>query len=384
VSQPIVPSVPPPGPAQPIHDGVVRGALVVVAIIAVIVALSLGRDIFIPIALSLVFATVLRPVVRRLERMRIPSSAAAAIVVLVTLAIIGGVGTAVSRPVQGMAAQVPKSVGIARAKFDAITARVRALGGGTATAPGAAPTAGSGGTAPTAPATAAPAAPAPATGAGGAGGGGLASPVGRVFGITSSLLSEIVEEVLLVFFLLAAGDGWIEKMKAMARSPRGERLWPSIAGEVHNVVARYLVVTILINAGQSVVIGLALWAAGVPTPVLWAALTFVAELVPYLGGIVMIGLLLAAGFASGEGLGHALLAPGIYLVVTTLQNNLVSPMLYGRGLRLNPTMILISVMFWWMLWGVAGAFLAVPILASLRVIASRLPAMEPLAVLLEE
>jgi predicted PurR-regulated permease PerM len=373
-----------------VRDRVASTALVVIAIFAVVAALSLGRELFIPITLALVFATVLRPVVRWLERLRVPSTAAAALVVLVTLAIVGGIGAAVAKPVQGMAASVPKSVSVARAKLDAVTAKLRALGG-TATPAAPAP---AGATAPAGTTTATPAAAsttappsggAPPTGSGSNSGGFSASgPLGKVFGITSSLLGEIVEEVLLVFFLLAAGNAWIEKMKAMARSRRGERLWPSIAGEVHDVVARYLLVTIIINVSQAAVIGVALWAVGVPTPALWAALTFVAELVPYLGGIVMIGLLLAAGFATSQGVGHALIAPGIYLLVTTLQNNLVSPLAYGRGLRLNPTMILVSVMFWWMIWGVAGAFLAVPILASLRVIASRLPALEPLAIMLEE
>ncbi|MDB4885840.1 MAG: hypothetical protein JWN79_1278, partial [Gemmatimonadetes bacterium] len=110
---PPVISAPSPVPAPPGREGVARGALVIIATLAVIAALSMGRDIFIPIALALVFATVLRPVVRRLERWHIPSTAAAALVVLVTLALLAGVGMAVVRPVQGMAAQVPKSLSVA-------------------------------------------------------------------------------------------------------------------------------------------------------------------------------------------------------------------------------------------------------------------------------
>jgi predicted PurR-regulated permease PerM len=94
-------------------------------------------------------------------------------------------------------------------------------------------------------------------------------------------------------------------------------------------------------------------------------------------------LLVIAGLAANQSFAHALWAPLIYLIVTTLQNNLVSPVAYGRGLRLNPTVILFAVMFWFMLWGVAGAFLAVPIIASLRVLARRLPALEPVGILLE-
>jgi predicted PurR-regulated permease PerM len=205
-----------------------------------------------------------------------------------------------------------------------------------------------------------------------------------VFGVTSSLLTELVEETLLVFFLLAAGDRWMTKLRRMARTPHQARLWPEIAEEMHAVVSRYLFVTLLINVGQAVVIGLAVWAIGISNPILWGCLTFVAEWVPYLGGLVMVVLLLLAGLAGGNGFAHALIAPLVYLGVTTLQNNLVSPLAYGRGLRLNPTAILLAVMLWGFLWGIAGAFLAVPIMASLRVLGSRVPSLEPLAIALEE
>jgi predicted PurR-regulated permease PerM len=176
----------------------------------------------------------------------------------------------------------------------------------------------------------------------------------------------------------------MEKLVRMAHSSAERRRWPDVAGEMRDVVARYLLVTLLINVGQAVVIGLAAWAVGMPTPALWAALTFVAEWVPYLGGLTVIALLLVAQLATSQSLVHALLMPGIYLVVTTLQNNLVSPIAYGRGLRLNPTAILVAVMLFYFMWGVAGAFLAVPIVAALRVLASRVPPLEPLSIALEE
>jgi predicted PurR-regulated permease PerM len=231
-----------------------------------------------------------------------------------------------------------------------------------------------------APQSASPNAPAPPSTA-------LASStglLGRVFGVTTSFLAATVEVVLLVLFMLAAGRNWMAKLSHMAPTPRQKRLWPEIAGEMHHVVSRYLFVTLLINLGQAVVIALAAWAVGLPAPLLWGMLTFVAEWVPYLGGLTMIGLLLIVGLASSQSFLHALLAPIIYLAVTTLQNNLVSPVAYGKGLRLNPTAILFAVMLWYLLWGTLGAFLAVPILASLRVLGSRVKSLEPLAILLED
>jgi len=78
------------------------------------------------------------------------------------------------------------------------------------------------------------------------------------------------------------------------------------------------------------------------------------------------------------------LAPGIYLAITTLQNNLVSPLAYGRRLRLNPVAVLVGVLFWWYLWGVPGAFLAVPIIATLKILGDHVPRLAPLGEFLGE
>jgi predicted PurR-regulated permease PerM len=356
-----------------------EAAVILLATFSAVAVLWLCRDVFVPLTISIVVAAVLRPVVRRLQRLRVPAPAASAAVVIATLLLVAVVLAALEQPVRALSSEVPKNVEVVRGKLGSLAARVRgaALGRGSETPAGAASQ-----PAPRAGAATQPAAdsaprdgatPQPPAGA-----------LGRAFSLTTSLLAEIVEEILLVFFLLAAGDAWLEKMSRIARSRERAERWRTIAGEMHDVVARYLLVTLLINLCQAVIIGLALWALGVPSPFLWGALTFVAEFIPYLGGMAMIGLLLLVGLSGNQGLLHALLPPAIYLVVTTLQNNLVSPVAYGRGLRLNPTMILVGVMFWWLAWGVAGAFLAVPILASLRVIGARRPSLAPMAVLLEE
>lgn len=346
-----------------------EGAVIVLATFSALAVLWVCRELFVPLAISIVVATVLRPAVRRLERLRFPAPAAAATVVIATILLVAAVLVGLEEPLRELSREVPRNVTVVRGKVNSFVARVR------------------GPAAPRRPATTS-AGTAPAPTADSTSQGGMAGPppgiIGRAFSLTTSLLAEIVEEILLVFFLLAAGDEWLRKLSRIARSPERAERWRAVAGEMHDVVARYLVVTLLINLGQAVIIGLALWALGVPSPMLWGALTFVAEFVPYLGGMAMIGLLVLVGVSGSQGLLHALLPPATYLVVTTLQNNLVSPLAYGRGLRLNPTMILVGVMFWWMAWGVAGAFLAVPILASLRVLGARRSALAPMAVLLEE
>ena len=357
-------------------------SIIILAMIAAAVVLSLGQTIFAPLALAIVLACALYPPMRRLERRGVPTAASATIVVLASLAVLLLVGMLLERPLRDMATDVPQSIAKARTKIDALTARLR----GMPAAPGqpgatARPDSVGGGKK----SASAAQAPASATAASASPGGNQPTGVlGRVFGMTTSLIAATVEVILLVLFMLAAGRNWMAKLAHMARTPRQKRLWPEIAGEMHDVVSRYLFVTMLINLGQGFVIGLATWAVGLPAPLLWAALTFVAEWVPYLGGLTMVVLLLAVGLASSQSFVHALIAPIIYLTVTTLQNNLVSPVAYGKGLRLNPTAILFAVMLWYLLWGTLGAFLAVPILASLRVLGTRVKSLEPLAILLED
>ena len=154
--------------------------------------------------------------------------------------------------------------------------------------------------------------------------------------------------------------------------------------EIRHIVLRYLFVNVLINAAQGILVALIVWPLGYPSPIVWGIATFIAEFIPYFGGAAMIGLLFLTGLAHGHGLAQAIAAPTAYLVITTLQNNLVSPAAYGRSLQLNPTAILAGVMFWGVVWGISGLFLAVPLLAAMRIIAEHTDALAPAAVFLRD
>jgi predicted PurR-regulated permease PerM len=364
--------------AAPSQDpSVATNAIAIVAVVAGAAAVYFARSVLVPVVLGLVLAAVLRPVVGFLQRARVPAPAAAAVAVLGAIGLIVGAGIALETPVRQLGATIPESVAAARAKLGRLAQPLRRLGSG-APAP--------------APSSSPRPAPSPSTGpeAGSTGGkseGAAPSSeglVGRAVGVTTSLIGELVEVILLALFILAAGNGWSRRLKEAVRSPERATKIAETAAEMESVVRRYLVVTLAINVVQAVIITVALWLLDVPSPLLWGMLTFLAEFVPYLGGMIMIGLLVVTGLATDQGLLRAILPALMYFAVTTLQNNVVSPVLYGRGLRLNPTAILLAVMVWWAMWGVAGAFLAVPLLACFRIYASRSQRLRPAAVFLEE
>ena len=68
-----------------------------------------------------------------------------------------------------------------------------------------------------------------------------------------------------------------------------------------------------------------------------------------------------------DNIGHALLVPGAFLLINVIQANLVSPLLLGHRLALNPVAILVGIAFWFWVWGIPGAFIAVPLLATFKI-----------------
>jgi predicted PurR-regulated permease PerM len=190
--------------------------------------------------------------------------------------------------------------------------------------------------------------------------------------------------LLLLYLLLASGDLFLRKVVEVLPLFGDKRAAVRITEEVQQAVTRYMGATLLINLGQGIAVGLTLWGLGLPHPWLWGGFTVVLEFIPYLGAAGMIGLLAVTAFSQFDSLGSILLVPGTYLVIATLQNNLVSPFVYGQRLQLNPVAVLVGVLFWWYLWGVAGAFLAVPFFATLKIVADHIEGLAPVAAFLGE
>ena len=88
----------------------------------------------------------------------------------------------------------------------------------------------------------------------------------RVFGTTTSLLGGLVEVVLLTFLILASGDTFLTKLVNVLPVRREKREAVKIANEVETVVSHYMVVTALINLGQGVLVGVAVWLLHLPNP----------------------------------------------------------------------------------------------------------------------
>jgi predicted PurR-regulated permease PerM len=328
-------------------------SLDVIAVILAVGALYVARAFLIPLALALGLHALLRPLVRGLERVRIPTPLGAAIIVLGGLAVGVTAAWSLSGPIAAWVERAPATLANARAKFSDIGRPLDRL---TDAAVGASDPPQT----PPPPAGVTPGAPL----------------LARLLGGTTALLLGLAEVIMLLYLMLAGGNLFLRKFGRVTASG----LFP----DTEAIVARYLALTSVINACEGIVVGLAMWVIGMPDPLVWGLLTFALEFIPYLGGATMAGLLAITGITTFPSIGHALLAPASYLIITTLQNNVLSPYVYAGRLKLNPLAVMVCVLFWWFIWGVPGVFLAIPITATLKALGDQVPRLAPLGEFLGE
>jgi len=200
----------------------------------------------------------------------------------------------------------------------------------------------------------------------------------RLFGTTQSIITVTLEIAILLYFLLAAGDLFLQKLIKVMPQLKDKKRAVTIARETEASVSAYLFAMTLLNIGEGVVVAVAMSLLGVPNPVLWGVLAVVLEYIPYLGAVVLAGILAVVGLATFDGFWHAMLVPGVYIAINFIQGNFLTPMFLGKRLTLNPVAIFVGLLFFWWIWGVPGAFLAVPILATFKIFCDHIETLQPI------
>src|SRR5262249_35275189 len=232
------------------------------------------------------------PLVCGLERWRVPTVVGATIVSLGLLGVLGVGGLALVNPVRTWVSQLPASfeaagrkLAPARRSLEQVSQATQPVGESSGPPP--TPAAQSKARTP-------PAAPAPRP---------VPPFLAYLFGTTAAFMAGLTEVLLLLYLLLASGDLFLRKLVEVLPMLRDKRTAIEVAEQVQQAVTRYIVVTFLINVGQGVVVGLALWGLGMPYPWLWGGLTVLFEFIPYLGATGMIILLAVAAFSQFDALG---------------------------------------------------------------------------------
>lgn len=137
-------------------------------------------------------------------------------------------------------------------------------------------------------------------------------------------------------------------------------------------MSQYFGTLVVINFGLAIVaMGLAS-AIGLPNPLLWGVLAGTLNFIPYLGPAIMVVTLFVIGLLSFPTLKDAFVPPVIWIFVTTLEGQFITPTIIGHRHTLNPFLVFLAIAFWAWMSGPLGAFLAVPLVISVVVVKQHL------------
>ncbi|MFT3966651.1 MAG: AI-2E family transporter [Sphingobium sp.] len=183
-----------------------------------------------------------------------------------------------------------------------------------------------------------------------------------------AVLVQTLFAILVIFFFLS---GWTNLRRETIRSRESFAGAMAIARVIQNVVdatSRYVLTIATINLMLGAAVAATLTAIGMPSPLMWGGIVALLNFIPYLGPIGAAILLALGGLMSFDDVGVALMPAVIQISFHLIEANVVTPVVLGGRLRLNPLLILVSLSFWGWIWGTLGALLAVPILIIIRTV----------------
>ncbi|MEP7174986.1 MAG: AI-2E family transporter [Gemmatimonadales bacterium] len=326
-------------------------------LLAVLYTLFFARAFLLPIVIAILLDFLLSPVIRALKRAHIPEPLGAALVILTLLGALGGGIYRLAGPAREWMDKAPESISQVQGRLQRLRKPVEQVTRAAEQVEAATEVSHGG--------------PQEVV---------LRGPrlSERFFGTTQSLLTGALETIILLYFLLAAGDLFLQKLIRVIPLLKDKKKAVAIARETEASISTYLFTVALVNIGLGIAVTLVMLLIKMPNAVLWGSMAALAEFIPYVGATVMLGTLAMAGLVTFPDVGHALLVPGAYLAVNLLQANFVTPTVLGRRLTLNPVAILIGLVFWWWIWGVGGAFIAVPLLATLKIFCDHIESLAPI------
>lgn len=183
-----------------------------------------------------------------------------------------------------------------------------------------------------------------------------------------AVLVQTLFAILVIYFFLS---GWTSLRRHTIRSRESFAGAMAIARVIQNVVdatSRYVLTIATINLLLGGIMALVLTMIGMPSPMMWGGIVALLNFIPYFGPIVAACLLGLGGLMSFTEMGVALMPSVILVTLHLIEANVVTPVVLGGRLRLNPLLILVSLSFWGWIWGTLGALLAVPILIIVRTV----------------
>lgn len=334
------------------------GISLTLLILALIYTFALADSLLIPIVLALLLSLVLAPLARQLQRLHVPRSISAALLVL---SLIGAVGYGISvlkepaidwiekaprilheierdilpfketvEEVSRTAEQVDRMTSVGRTKAVKISG---------------------------------------------------ATFQDILYSNAQGLVTGTVITTFMLYFFLAWGRIMLRHIGEALSQKKSHRRFLELAHILEHELSKYLLTITLINIGLGALVAGMLKLFEMPNPLLWGTMAAVLNFIPYIGSFVTAVLIWAAAVVSFDGMVQPIMITGGFLLLTTLEGQVVTPEILGRRLALNPLAVFFSIIFWFWLWGPIGAFMAVPLLLALKIIGERVDRVQPIAAL---
>ena len=324
----------------------------------VVYGLYIGREFLTPVFLAFVLAMTLTPIVRYMGKWGVPSAAAATVLIVLSASSFLAVGYVTSGPVAQMVSNAPE-IGMklreraqavrrmfdktirATAQIDKVSENV--VDDTTQKVVVAQP-------------------------------GILSRAAGNLLSIGTTLAVTFV----LSLFLLASGTLFYQKIIQLFPNLSDKKKALSIIYNIQSEISRYLFTITIINIAVGIVVGVGVWAIGIPNALVWGIASAVLNFLPYVGALIAIVLVGIISIVTFDNTFYSLLAPCFILLVHIIEGQFLTPMLLGRRLELNAVFVFISISFWSWLWGFIGAVMAVPILVIVKVACDNIEALQPI------
>jgi predicted PurR-regulated permease PerM len=362
-----------------------QGAIVVVAV------LYFARDLLIPLVLAVLLSFVLAPLVRALRHVSIPRSAAVVIVVVCTFAVLSGIGMLMGSQASSLAGNLPSYQATISTKLDGL----RSLGGLVDRLNGMVANLSRRDTAPADTAHAPPGdvpqaqtplgraapdqRPVPVE---------LHSPNPTPFEVLRSLAEPLLGPlatagivVILVIFILLYREDLRDRLIRLAGARDLHRTMAAMDDAAYRL-SRFFLVQTGMNTAFGLFIAAALWAIGIPNPLLWGFIAGLMRFVPFIGIFVTITGPLLLALAVDPGWSTLVWVALLFGVSEMLMGQVFEPLVFGHSTGLSPIAVIAAATFWTWLWGPIGLLLAVPLTVCVVVLGRHVDQLEFLEVML--
>ncbi|PVA11819.1 AI-2E family transporter [Pelagivirga sediminicola] len=192
------------------------------------------------------------------------------------------------------------------------------------------------------------------------------------------VLSQVIFAIFLTFFLIGSGDFFALRTVESLPKLRDKRRAVEIIKTIEDRLGRYLGGIALINAGLGLSIGAAMYLWELPNAIAIGVMAFTLNFIPFLGAVVGAGVAALVAFVSFEQAWEAFGVFMTYMALTSIEGQIVTPLLISRRMQLNTPILFLIVAFFAYIWSVVGMVVAVPVLIVVKIVCDEIEGLQAL------